>query len=67
MTTATQIPLVDLRLSARAYNALRRARYDHLDQIEGKSVDDLLFIQNIGQQSAEEIVSAIAAYRRANR
>ena len=67
MITATQIPLVDLRLSARAYNALRRARYDHLDEIEGKSIDDLLFIQNVGQQSAEEIVRAIAAYRRTHK
>jgi DNA-directed RNA polymerase alpha subunit len=67
MITKTPAPLIDLRLSARAYNALRRARYDHLDQIEGKSVDDLLFIQNIGQQSAEEIVRAIAAYRRTHK
>ena len=67
MTTKTPTPLIDLRLSARAYNALRRARYDHLDEIESKSIDDLLFIQNIGQQSAEEIVSAIAAYRRTHK
>jgi DNA-directed RNA polymerase alpha subunit len=68
MTTKTPTPLIDLRLSARAYNALRRAGIDTIEALESRTTEQLkLNVLNFGIQSAEEVEGEIAAYRRAHR
>lgn len=45
----------DLGLSARAYNCLRRAKIDTVEQLQQLSDDDLFRIRNMGTRTVEEI------------
>ena len=45
----------ELCLSARAYNCLRRARIDTVEQLQQLSDDDLFRIRNMGTRTVEEI------------
>lgn len=45
----------DLGLSARAYNVLRRARIDTVEQLQQLSDDDLLCFRNMGVSTVKEI------------
>lgn len=45
----------ELGLSARAYNCLRRARIDTVEQLQQMTDDDLLRIRNMGARTVEEI------------
>lgn len=50
----------DLGLSARAYNVLRRARIDTVDQLQQLSDDDLLCLRNMGVSTLKEIREKVA-------
>ena len=68
MATKTPTPLIDLRLSNRAYNALRRAGIGTIEALESCTTEYLkLNVANFGIQSANEVEDAIAAYRRLNK
>ena len=45
----------DLGLSARAYNVLKRARIDTVEQLQQLSDDDLLCLRNMGVSTLKEI------------
>lgn len=50
----------DLGLSARAYNVLKRARIDTVDQLQQLSDDDLLCFRNMGVSTLKEIREKVA-------
>ncbi len=55
-------PIERLGLSRRSYNALMRAKLYTIQQLAGKTEEELLNIRNLGRKSAEEIVEAVKAY-----
>lgn len=50
------VPIEDLNLSNRSYNALKRVYMFYIGDIIGKTFDDFKKIKAVGNQSAEEIV-----------
>ena len=57
------IPIEELELSVRAFNCLKRADINTLDQLVEKSVDELGRVRNLGKKSIDEIVEKLAAYK----
>lgn len=49
----------DLNLSLRAYHVLRRAGINKVGELQGKTMDDLIKIRNMGRKSAEEILATM--------
>ena len=45
-----------LDLTSRSYNALRRAGYFFVEDLEGKTSEDLMRIRNLGEKSIFEII-----------
>ena len=56
-------PIERLGLSRRSYNALMRAKLYTIQQLAGKTEEELLNNRNLGRKSAEEIVEAVKAYQ----
>ena len=56
------IPIEELNLSVRAYNALYRARIDTIGELALKSKADLKRIRNLGRSCLEEIEGALKKY-----
>ena len=56
------IPIEELNLSVRAYNALYRARIDTIGELALKSKADLKRIRNLGRSCLEEIEGALKRY-----
>jgi DNA-directed RNA polymerase subunit alpha len=54
-----EIPIEELVLSARAYNALKRAQINYIGDLIKYSVEELKEIKNFGQKSIEEVVSSL--------
>lgn len=50
----------ELGLSARAYNVLKRARIDTVEQLQQLSDDDLLCLRNMGVGTVKEIREKVA-------
>ena len=57
-------PIEELGLSMRAYNCLKRNRINIIQELSGKTIDELCQIRNLGRKSAEEIYKAISLYKR---
>ena len=57
------IPIEELELSVRAFNCLKRADINTLDQLVEKSVDELGRVRNLGKKSIDEIIEKLAAYK----
>ncbi|MBG0730803.1 DNA-directed RNA polymerase subunit alpha [Mycoplasma sp. 'Moose RK'] len=55
--------LETLDLSVRSLNALRRAQYNKISDIENLSEDDLENIKNLGRKSIQEIAEKLENYR----
>jgi DNA-directed RNA polymerase subunit alpha len=53
------ILIEELRLSVRAYNCLKRAQINSLDDLLKYSEEQLLEIKNFGQKSATEVITAL--------
>jgi DNA-directed RNA polymerase subunit alpha len=51
-----------LNLSVRAYNSLRRAEIDSVEDLLNYSQEDLLDIKNFGSNSAEEVIEALQVH-----
>lgn len=59
----SSIPIEELELSVRAFNCLKRADINTLDQLVEKSVDELGRVRNLGKKSFDEIIEKLAAYK----
>lgn len=57
------IPIEELELSVRAFNCLKRADINTLDQLVEKSVDELGRVRNLGKKSIDEIIEKLTAYK----
>lgn len=64
MPDVPRTPLGELELSTMAINALRRAGFAFLDELELLTTPQLLSIHRIGEQSAAEINHAIRRHQR---
>jgi DNA-directed RNA polymerase subunit alpha len=53
------IPIEELNLSARAYNALKRAQINFIGELVNFSLKDLREIKNFGQKSVQEVLEAL--------
>ena len=56
------VPIEKLTLSVRSYNALKQAGLDTVQELIGKTVEELLTLRNLGGKSAEEIVKEVKLY-----
>lgn len=52
-------PLVDLNFTVRAYNALKRAGYRTIGDLDGLSRKSLMRIRSLGKRSADEITEVL--------
>ena len=52
-------PIEDLKLSVRAYNALKRGRIDTIGQLLSRRVEKLMQIRNMGRVSLKEIIDRL--------
>lgn len=59
----SSIPIEELELSVRAFNCLKRADINTLNQLVEKSVDELGRVRNLGKKSIDEIIEKLAAYK----
>lgn len=55
-----EVPLEDLELSVRAYNALKRVGFRNLKELAGITSDELKHVRNLGRKQAEEILGKLA-------
>lgn len=62
---AVRSPLSDLNLPNRTHNALRRAGYDYIDEIEHLPPAQLGLLKHIGETSIRCIRKALKSWRRA--
>lgn len=56
------VPIEKLALSVRSYNALKQAGLDTVQDLIGKSLEELLTLRSLGVKSAEEIVEQVKLY-----
>lgn len=64
---AGKVQLQELNLPTMAYNALRRAGYAYVEELEGLTANELLLINHVGATSVKQIQEAVAAWRRRRR
>ncbi len=57
---------IDLELSVRAFNCLKRANINTLAELVEKTEDDLSKVRNLGKKSIDEIKEHLAAYEGRN-
>jgi len=57
----TDITIEDLELSVRAYNCLKRASINSMQELLKKSEHDLLNIKNFGKKSSDEVIEKLRA------
>lgn len=60
--TTPSISIEELELSVRAYNCLKRANINSLDELLKKSEHDLLNIKNFGKKSSDEVIERLKAF-----
>jgi DNA-directed RNA polymerase subunit alpha len=56
------IGIEELDLSVRAYNCLKRASINSLEELLQKSEHDLLNIKNFGKKSSDEVIERLSAF-----
>ncbi len=59
----SSIPIEELELSVRAFNCLKRAEINTLDQLVDKTEDELGRVRNLGKKSIDEIIEKLATFR----
>jgi len=59
---APTIGIEELDLSVRAYNCLKRASINSLEELLQKSEHDLLNIKNFGKKSSDEVIERLSAF-----
>lgn len=55
-----EMTIEELNLSARPYNALKRARIDTVRKLIERTEDDLLRVRNLGRKSLDEVIQKLA-------
>ncbi len=55
------VPLAELNLSSRTANALRRAGYETVEDLQRSSEEDLLRVRQFGRKALQEVKEALAA------
>lgn len=63
MSEAVLIPISDLKLSTRSYNALRRGGIKTVQELEKKSERDLLNLREFGVKSLAEVQEALRQHQ----
>ena len=58
----TSITIEDLELSVRAFNCLKRANINSIQELLQKSEADLLSIKNFGKKSSDEVIERLRAF-----
>jgi DNA-directed RNA polymerase subunit alpha len=58
----TSISIEELELSVRAYNCLKRANINSLNELLKLSYDDLMNIKNFGKKSADEVIERLRSF-----
>ncbi len=61
-TKTPTIGIEELDLSVRAYNCLKRASINSLEELLIKSEHDLLNIKNFGKKSSDEVIERLSAF-----
>ena len=56
---ALETPIEDLDFSVRAYNCLKRANINSLQDLINKSNSDVMKIRNLGKKSLKEVLDKI--------
>ena len=59
----TSILIEDLELSVRAFNCLKRAEINTLEELTAKSEDELTRVRNLGKKSVDEIKEKLSNFR----
>lgn len=59
----SSIPIDELELSVRAFNCLKRAEINMLDQLTDKTEDELTRVRNLGKKSVDEIKLKLSEFR----
>ena len=54
-TKALEMSIDELEFSVRAYNCLKRAGINTVQELAGKSMDDMMKVRNLGKKSLEEV------------
>lgn len=63
LSSASQDLMLDsLGLSVRAYNSLKRAGIDRVDQLMSMKLDDIMGIRNLGSKSCDEVVGKLKEF-----
>lgn len=57
ITPERQIDIAEMELSVRSFNCLKRAGINTLDDLSGKTMEDLMKVRNLGKRSLEEVVA----------
>lgn len=57
------IPIEELELSVRAFNCLKRAEINMLDQLTDKTEEELTRVRNLGKKSVDEIKEKLSTYK----
>lgn len=55
----TSVPIDNMELSVRAYNCLKRAGFDTVEDLRGVTVDRLMRVRNLGRKSMEEVIAKL--------
>ena len=50
-----EMTVEELDLSVRSYNCLKRAGINTVQELAGKSMDDMMKVRNLGKKSLEEV------------
>ena len=51
----------ELDLSVRSFNCLKRAGINTVEDLIGKSEDDMMKVRNLGRKSLDEVVAKLAS------
>lgn len=62
----SQVPIDELDLSVRAFNCLKRAEINMIDQLTDKTEDELTRVRNLGKKSVDEIKIKLEQYKGLN-
>jgi DNA-directed RNA polymerase subunit alpha len=56
---ALEMPIEELELSVRAYNCLRRASINNVQDLVNKTENEMRKIRNLGKISLEEVINKV--------
>ena len=57
-----EMSIVDMDLSVRSYNCLKRANIHTVDDLTKKTEDDMLKVRNLGKKSLDEVIYKLSTY-----